>query len=106
MSHICSDDCRQFLSSAYFYYSKTSILKSAVELASSLETLRRSPFFKGHRRSMCPQSMRCQLTPTRAQASNMWRLAAGLVGLPGRREMPERGQFCGDCSQACTARLG
>jgi hypothetical protein len=55
---------------------------------------------------MCPQSMRRQLTPTRAQAANMWRLAAGLVGLPGRREMPERGQLCGDCSQAGTARLG
>jgi hypothetical protein len=55
---------------------------------------------------MCPQSMRRQLTPTRAQAANIWRLAAGLVGLPGRREMPERGQLCGDCSQAGTACLG
>jgi hypothetical protein len=50
--------------------------------------------------------MRRQLTPTRAQAANMWRLAAGLVGLPGRREMPERGQLCGDCSQAGAAPLG
>jgi len=79
MSHICSDDCRQFLSSTYFCYSKTNILKSAVALASSLETSRMSPFFKGRRRSMCPQSMRRQLTPTRAQAANMWRLAAGLL---------------------------
>jgi len=30
---------------------------------------------------MCPQSMRRQLTPTRAQAANMWRLADGLVGV-------------------------
>src|SRR5712672_923245 len=106
MSHICFDDCRQFLSSTYFCCSKTNILKSAVELASSLETSRMSPFFRGHRRSMCPQSIRHQLAPPRTQAANMWRLAAGLVALPGRREVPERGELCGDCSQACTARLG
>jgi hypothetical protein len=73
MSHICPNDCRQFLRSSWFCYLKTNISKSAVELASSLETARMSPFFKGHRRSMCPQSMRHQLTPTRAQATNMRR---------------------------------
>ena len=65
-----------------------------------------SPFSRVIGGTMCPQSMRRQLTPTRAQVANMWRLAAGLVGLPGRREMPEHGQLCGDCSQAGTARLG
>ena len=87
---------------------KNEYLESAVELTSSPETARMSAFSISRviGGTMCPQSMGRQLTPTRAQAANMWRLAAGLLGLPGRREMPERGQLCGDCSQAGTACLG
>ena len=36
----------------------------------------------------------------RAQAARMWRMLLAWQGLPGRRETPERGQLCGDCSQA------
>src|SRR6266702_2829343 len=58
---------------------KNEYLESAVELASSPETARMSPFSRVIGGTMCPQSMRRQLTPTRAQAANMWRLAAGLL---------------------------
>jgi hypothetical protein len=96
--------------SFHFWYVQTNILRMPIKRTGSAMTHRKSSLSSANLAPRpapyAPQSSCHQLTPTRSSREHVAD-AGAVVGLPGQDEMPERGQFRGDCSQATAqARLG